>query len=58
MIHIIFDSNGKPHWYKVPEEGAYLHSLPDLYRTSAAMDRTPPFTQADRDWFRKPISND
>lgn len=55
MTRIVFDSNGRPHWYKVPDEGAYMHSLPDLERVRASQDNTPPFTQADQDWFRKPV---
>lgn len=56
MTRIIFDSKGKPHWYTIPESGAYLHSLPDLYAQAMALDTTPPFTEADLDWFRKPLS--
>lgn len=55
MTRIVFDSNGRPHWFKVPQSGAFMHSLPDLERARADQDTTPPFTQEDKDWFRKPL---
>lgn len=57
MTRIIFDNRGRPHWIAVPESGAYLHNI-DTYRKEAAMvDTTPPFTEADMDWFRRPVQD-
>lgn len=57
MTQIVFDNNGKPYWVRVPASGAYLHNV-EHYATLATADaerRTEPFTEADLDWFRKPI---
>lgn len=58
MTRIIFDNKGKPHWFKVPASGAFLHNV-EQYAAIATADaevRTVPFTQEDLDWFRKPVS--
>jgi hypothetical protein len=49
---ITFDTHGRPVF--VPRTGAFMHVL-DAYRSKAAT-LTPPFTQADKDWFRKPLA--
>lgn len=49
---ITFDTQGRPVF--VPRTGAFMHVL-DAYRAKAAT-LTPPFTAADRDWFRKPLA--
>ena len=50
---ITFDTIGRPIY--VPRTGAFMHVL-DAYRAKAA-SVTPPFTQADKDWFRKPLAH-
>lgn len=50
---ITFNSNRVP--VLVPRTGAFMHVL-DVYRAKAA-SITPPFTQADKDWFRKPLAH-
>lgn len=53
MITVIqFDKSGKPHWHKV-DTGKFIHKLDDL-----TVRQTLEFTQADRDWFKKPIKSD
>lgn len=55
MTKIIFDSNGKPHWFNF-ESGAWLHNV-DHYQALAMADAETrvQYTSEDYEWFRKPL---